>query len=105
MIVGQSVANSLDGRPVIEVHDARRVDDGHVLKGTASVLEGTLIIEVLQDGRRPERTTLQLEEGAPGRASWTYPVTGLASQVRLSEPSMEEDAGAPEERSVTIELR
>jgi len=76
------------------------------VKGTASVFEATLVVELRQDGALVDKQTVTASEGAPGRGTFTATLAGAnpgeATLVAYA-PSAED--GSPQHRvEVPIEI-
>jgi len=76
------------------------------VRGTASVFEATLVVELHQNGKLVDKRTVTASEGAPGRGTFTATLTGAeagpASVVAYA-PSAED--GSPQHRvEVPIEI-
>jgi hypothetical protein len=83
-----SVGQAPDGRPVIEVHDVEPSSAKLRLRGTASVHEGNVLIQLeFHDATPGEWHASQASEGGPGRGDWEIelPVQDWPVRIRIGE--------------------
>lgn len=62
------------------------------LSGNASVYEGTVLIDLLEDDAVVDQQFTTASEGAPGRGSWqiTFALRERVTSLRVREEDMEE---------------
>ena len=86
----RSAGLASDGKPIIEVHSVVRSRNKLVLSGTASVYEGTVLIQLLRGAVVVGRFFSQAAIGAPARGAWPVevPLPALTDWVILSQEQM-----------------
>lgn len=88
----QSSREALDGRPVIEIESAHRRGSLVTLSGSASVYEGTVLVEALGEEGTEATFFSTATEGAPGRGLWqlTFELPMDTRFIRVRQEEMEE---------------
>lgn len=99
-------ATSLDGRPLIEVIAITRNGDSIQLRGTASVFEATLFLEIRDASGTEQLRTVQATVGGPERGDWTttLALSPNSTEIIIGQLESEEGIATAMQRRITIPL-